>query len=356
MGHPRVLSVPSPQNDGTDPRLLRRIAELGRTMPRTPLVPLRHDSIELTVKLECCNVSGSSKDRSAYWILRRAIERGDIRAGTTVVESSSGNFALAMAHFCRALDLAFVPVIDRNVNAATERQLRLLCDRVDKVSGGDGAALLDARLARVRQLRDELPAVYWPNQYANADAADAHDQLTGRELAEQLGRLDYLFVGVSTGGTLVGLSRRLRKVFPALRVVAVDAAGSVIFGGRGRPRHLPGIGSSMVPPLVRMASVDHIAVVPEGAAVDGCHDLLARHGIFAGGSTGSVYAAIQAFFAGRSGAGPCGPDRGTGAGDRRPAVAFLCADRGTAYLDTVYSPDWVRRTFDRDSGRTVAIS
>jgi cysteine synthase A len=310
--------------------LLDRLSMVGRAMPRTPLVHLAHDRLELYAKLEYVNPNGSSKDRSAYWILRRAVERGDITERSTVVESSSGNFAISLASFCRWLGIAFVPVIDPNTNAATEAFLRRLCDRVEKVTERDDTGgYLTNRLLRVQQVRGELPGAYWPNQYGNLDAVEAHDQLTGRELTEDLPDIDYLFVGVSTGGTVAGMSARLKRVNPATRVVAVDAEGSVIFGGPPAARRLPGLGSSMVPPLVTRALIDDVRIVPEVDAVRGCHDLLDRHGLYAGGSTGSVYRAIEDYFADHHGP--------------RPTVAFICADRGTGYADTIYDLDWVTR-------------
>ncbi|WP_411138835.1 pyridoxal-phosphate dependent enzyme [Streptomyces sp. C10] len=95
---------------------------------------------------------------------------------TTVVESSSGNFALALAFYCRMLGISFVPVIDPNCNEATEAQLRLLCGRVEKVAIRDAAgSYLKTRLSRVQELLVELDSAYWPNQYANPDARDAGD-------------------------------------------------------------------------------------------------------------------------------------------------------------------------------------
>ncbi|WP_413470767.1 pyridoxal-phosphate dependent enzyme [Streptomyces sp. C8S0] len=146
--------------------------------------------------MELENRTGSAKDRAAIWILREAMRRGEITRSTTVVESSSGNFALALASFLNELDVPFVPVLDPNVNAATERTLRQLCARVEKVTEPDGTGgYLLSRLARVTELRAELPDVYWPNQYSNPDGARGHYELTARELLEDVGRIDYLFVG-----------------------------------------------------------------------------------------------------------------------------------------------------------------
>lgn len=310
--------------------LLAQLDMVGRAMPRTPVMQLRHETLDLYAKLEYVNPNGSAKDRAAYWILRRAVERGDITERTTIVESSSGNFAISLASFCRWLGLTFVPVIDPNVNASTETFLRRLCDRVEKVTERDDTGgFLKTRLQRIQELRASSRGVYWPNQYANPDAVDAHHRFTGTELCEQLRRIDYVFVGVSTGGTVAGLSKRVKEVHPNAQVIAVDAEGSVIFGGPPGTRRLPGLGSSIVPQLVRRALIDEVVMVPELDAVHGCHELFERHGLYAGGSTGSVYSAIESYFPDLHGP--------------RPTVAFLCADRGTGYADTVYDPEWVAR-------------
>ncbi|MFC0435372.1 2,3-diaminopropionate biosynthesis protein SbnA [Kutzneria buriramensis] len=298
----------------------------------TPLIPLADEQCDLVAKLEFCNPAGSSKDRSALWILEQAIGRGEIARDTTVVESSSGNFALALAFYCRLLGISFVPVIDPNCNEATETQLRLLCDRVEKVSIRDSTGgYLKTRLARVRELLVELDSAYWPNQYANPDARDAHYRFTGGELIAQAGPIDYLFVGVGTGGTIAGLSHRIKETYPRCVVVAVDTEGSVIFGGPPKKRRIPGIGSSIVPPLCDQALIDHVEIVSETRAVEACADLAARFGLYAGGSTGSTYAAVQDYFARHR------------PGAHRPRVAFIAADRGHAYAQTVYDPAWVQR-------------
>lgn len=320
----------------TDRKLLRRINQLRERMTETPVLSLPHPYLDLHAKLEYENPNGSSKDRSAYWILKSAIERGAIEQGSTIVESSSGNFAISLANFCAELGLEFVPVIDPNVNAPTERYLRRMCARVEKVTEPDASGgYLRTRLATVERLRTELAPVYWPNQYANRDALLAHYRLTGGELREQLMRIDYLFVGTSTCGTISGLSLRVKQAHPEARVIAVDAAGSAIFGDRPNKRRLPGLGSSMRPALCEQALIDEVMLIAEDDAIRGCHELLRGHEIHAGGSTGSVYSAIDRYFAGRD-------------TTQRPSVAFLCADRGTAYLDTIYDRDWVLGNFGFD--------
>lgn len=314
-----------------DEVLWRRIERIGHHVPPTDVMRLHRDDVGLFVKMESRNPSGSAKDRSAYWIIREAVRRGDITRGTTVVESSSGNFALALAMLCRSLGVPFVPVIDPNVNAPTERVLRESCARVEKVDQPDVAGgYLLSRLMRVSELLDRIDDSYWPDQYSNPDGARGHYELTGGELVGSLERVDYLFVGVGTGATIAGLSRRVKDANPDAAVIAVDVEGSVIFGAPPRRRHIPGIGSSIRPPLLDEALIDDVVVVSERDEVAGCHALLADHGVFAGGSTGCVYAAVGRYF--ESYRGP------------PPVVAFLCSDRGDPYRDTIYDPSWVART------------
>jgi 2,3-diaminopropionate biosynthesis protein SbnA len=312
----------------TDTVLWERVEAMRREMPRTDLVRLAHPSIELHAKLEWANPGGSAKDRAAYWILREAVRRGEITRRTTVVESSSGNFALALSWMCARLGIRLIPVIDPNVNAATEHTLRATWDRVEKVEGPIGAGgFLIARLDRVAELVKELDDAYWPDQYSNADGMRGHYELTGAELVAALPTLTHLFVGISTGATIAGLSQRVAHDLRDVKVIAVDVAGSVILGGPPGRRWIPGIGSSIRPPLIDRAVISDSVIVPEWAEVAGCHDLLRDHGLLAGGSTGCVYAAINRYFDGWP-----GPP---------PVVAFLCADAGEAYQDTVYDPAWV---------------
>lgn len=318
-----------PQRGGDVDRLLAaRMEAIGRRMPVTGIRRLPHPGIDLYVKLETANPSGSAKDRAAYWILREAVLRGEVTRDTTVVESSSGNFATALALFCRQLGVRFVPVLDPNVNAPVERRLRELCNRVEKVDQPDDAGgYLLTRLRRVEGLIEEIGDAYWPNQYANPDGAQAHYELTGRELLDALGRVDYVFVGVGTGATIAGLSRRVTQPPNSGAVIAVDVEGSAIFGGRPHRRRIPGIGSSIRPPLVRQAVIADVVTVSEYDEVTGCYDLLREHSVFAGGSTGCVFTAIKRYFADYRGP--------------RQVVAFLCADSGEPYRDTIYDPDWV---------------
>lgn len=307
-----------------------RLALLDQWKQHTPLIRLEHPRAELYLKAEYLNLFGSSKDRSAIGILRNAIQRGDIEEGTTIVESSSGNFALATASMASLLGLPFVPVIDPNCTGSTRTYLELACARVERVDQRDHTgAFLGSRLARVHDIITQDPATFWTNQYSNVDAMEAHYQTTGAELVADAPPLDYVFVGAGTGGTIAGISHRVKEASPSTQVIAVDVIGSMIFGGPGGPRYIPGLGSTIRSALIDQALIDDVVMVSELETVAGCRRLLRDFGIHAGGSTGSVFAAIERTF--------------PHAVAHRPRVAFIAADRGAAYASTVYNPQWVEQ-------------
>ena len=312
-------------------RLVARLEKLGKTLRSTPVVPLTVAGMNLFAKLEYANPIGSIKDRPAYWILKRAAERGEICDETTVIESSSGNFAAALAAFTHLLGLRFIPVIDPNISGAYESFLRRICPTVVKVEERDDTGgFLKTRLHMVKRLCATIPNAYWTNQYGNLDALEAHYELTAGEICADFDSLDYVFLGVSTAGTIAGVSRRLKERYPGIRVIGVDTEGSVIFGGAPRKRHIPGVGSSIVPQLLSHARIDDVVMVSERETAEACQELLMTHGLFVGGSSGTAFAAVKRYAARIAGA-------------RCPTVLFLCADRGTPYLDTVFDPSWVTR-------------
>src|SRR5881392_2282522 len=280
------------------PSLVTRLEQLGKTLRPTPHVPLAMEHMSLFAKLEYVNPVGSIKDRPAFWILKRAAERGEIGDETTVIESSSGNFASALAAFTRLVGLKFIPVIDPNISGTYESFLRRLCPTVVKVEDRDDTGgFLKTRLQKVEQLCATIPNAYWTNQYGNLDAMEAHYELTGPEICADFDSLDYVFIGVSTAGTTAGVSRRLKEHYPDIRVIAVDTDGSAIFGGAPRKRHIPGVGSSIVPQMLSHAKIDDIVLMSERETVQACQELLTSHGLFVGGSSGTAFAAVKRYAA-----------------------------------------------------------
>src|SRR2546428_5447158 len=182
-------------------RLATRLELLRNTLRPTPHVQLAMKGMDLFAKLEYVNPVGSIKDRAAYWILMRAAERGDICEETTVIESSSGNFAAALAAFTHLVGLRFIPVIDPNISGAYESFLRRMCPTVVKVEERDDTGgFLKTRLQKGKELCATIPNAYWTNQYENPDAMEAHYELTAGGVCARFDSLAFCFLNASTGG------------------------------------------------------------------------------------------------------------------------------------------------------------
>ena len=298
----------------------------------TPMVRLNRlfpqSGVEVIAKLEFMNPGGSMKDRPARYIVEQGLADGSIPRGAHLVESSSGNFGIALAIAAQLHGLRFTCVIDPKTTPANIAILHRLGVDVDVVDEPDDeGGYLQTRIRRVHELLARTPAAVWINQYANDRNWKAYYHGTGAEMSEQLVRApDYLFAAVSTTGSILGCARRLRERFPALRVVAVDATGSIIFGGRPGRRDIPGIGASRVPELLHRAEIDEVVHVSDLEAANACRVLLETEGVFAGGSTGFVVAAI----------GKTLPAL------RRPCrIVTIFPDRGDRYLDLMYDDDWL---------------
>jgi 2,3-diaminopropionate biosynthesis protein SbnA len=280
------------------------------------------------LKLEGANPYGSLKDRTAASLLDDLEKRGLLRPGSVVVESTSGNLGVALAAFARARGYRFLAVIDPKTTIENLARLRQLGARIDIVRTPDsqGGYLL-SRLERVAELCASSERFVWPDQYTNPANPAAHEHGTGPELFEQLhGELDAVFVPVSTGGTLAGIARFLRRESPAARIVAVDAAGSVALGGRAGPRLLTGIGASRRSSFLTLDLYDQHVLVRDPEAFACCRALASAAGIGTGGSSGAALAACARLLAAQ-------PEL-----DR---VACLCPDGGDTYASTIYDDHWL---------------
>lgn len=302
---------------------------------KTPLVHLRRlfppeRGLSVIAKLELLNPGGSVKDRPARFIVEQGLKDGTIHKGTHLVESTSGNLGIALAMVARVHGLTFTSVVDPKISQTNLRILKSFGARIDMVSEPDDqGGYLKTRIRRVQELLETVPGSMWINQYANQLNWQAHFHGAGSEIVEELDApIDCLVVSVSTTGTILGLARRLRKEFPRLRVIAVDAVGSVIFGTQAAPRDLPGIGASRVPELLCREEIDEFILVNDWESVMGCRELLTHEGIFAGGSSGAVVAAIRKL-------APTLP-----AGSR---VLTLFPDRGERYLDLLSDEEWLSK-------------
>ena len=288
----------------------------------------------LFLKCEGFNFAGSIKLKAAVAMIEAAERTGLLTPDSIIVESSSGNLGVALSMIAASKGYRFVCVTDARCNLATRRLMESLGSHVHivvepTVDGG----LLGARLDYVRALCAADPHYVWLNQYTNPDAWQAHYRTTAPAIVRQFPRLDVLFVGAGTTGTLMGCARWFREWRRPVHIVAVDSVGSVTFGGPPARRMIPGLGTSVRPPLLDESFVDEVMLVEEVDTVRTCRRL-ARAGFLFGGSTGTVVSAATEWLA-RNDA------------DGLTAVA-IAPDLGERYLDTVYQSNWLAGIYGED--------
>jgi cysteine synthase A len=280
------------------------------------------------LKLEGFNVSGSIKIKTAIKLVEDLEQRGLARPNETVlVESSSGNLGLALSLVCAVKGYEFICVTDPNANRSAIRGIELYGGKVIVVEDRDPAnGYLGSRLKKIDEILKSNANAVWLNQYANTANKDAHAEQTANEIAREFDRVDWVFVGTGTTGTLAGVSERLHQQFPHIKIVAVEPVGSVTFGGAPAKRNIPGIGTSVRPKLADLAKPDRIVEVSEAKTVEACLSFVRDHHLLVGGSTGTVLAAVRRL-----------------AAEFRPGdtIVAISPDLGEKYLDTVYDPIWV---------------
>jgi N-(2-amino-2-carboxyethyl)-L-glutamate synthase len=307
-------------------------------------LPAFSGSHDVFLKLEGFNITGSIKIKTAIGLVEELEQRGVARPNETVlVESSSGNLGLALSLVCAIKGYKFICVTDPNANRAAIRGMELYGAKIIVVEDRDPAGgYLGSRLKKIDQLLQSDPNAVWLDQYANIANKNVHAEQTANEIAREFDKVDWVFIGTGTTGTLAGISERLRQEFPGIKVVAVEPIGSVTFGGAPGKRSIPGIGSSVRPKLADLAKPDRIVAINEEKTVEACLSFVRNYQLLVGGSTGTVLAAVKEL----------APEFRRG-----DSIVAISADLGDKYLDTIYDPAWVENVImsqDNRSARLVA--
>jgi cysteine synthase A len=281
----------------------------------------------LFLKCEGFNFAGSIKMKAATEMVEAAERDGFLTPGSILVESSSGNLGVALAMIAASKGYGFLCVTDSRCNLSTRRLMEALGSRVHIIAEPNAVTgFLGARIDYVRSLCASDPRYVWLNQYTNQENWKAHYRQTAPAIARQFPLLDVLFVGTGTCGTLMGCARYFREWNRPVRIVAVDSVGSVTFGGPPGRRMIPGLGTSVRPPMLDESFVDDVVRVEEADTIRACHRL-ARSGFLFGGSTGTVVS---------------GASNWLDLYDARDLTAVAIApDLGERYLDTVYQANWL---------------
>lgn len=299
---------------------------------KTPLVKLPKLSHELKVniylKLESRNLTGSIKDRPALKMIEDAEKKGVLKKGMTIIESSSGNLGTSLACICKIRGYSFICVTDKKTSEAKENTIRAYGGKVIKVLEiGKNGSFLENRINTVKKLLESTPGSVNLDQYNNASNTKSHLETTGPEIFEDTsGKIDAIVGCLSTSGTMMGISKYFKSKRSKAIIVGVEPEGSILFGGSYKPYLQQGPGISFTPNLYSSKYIDIKVKVKDKDAFDTARLIARKEGLLVGGSSGAaLYAAMN--YAKTS---------------KKKNIVVVSPDSGDKYLDTFFSDEWMK--------------
>jgi cysteine synthase B len=291
-------------------RLFHNMAGVIDLIGNTPMVEIKklnpNPNVKIFAKLEGNNPGGSVKDRAALNMIKSAMERGDIKPGTKLIEATSGNTGIALAMIAGLFGLEIELVLPSN--STRERTLTM-------EAFGAKVTLLDG-IERCRDYAEEKGATsgyFILNQFANPDNYMAHYKTTGPEIwrdTEQ--KVTHFVSAMGTTGTIMGCSKYLKEINPDIQIVGCQPTeGSSIPGIRRWPE-------AYLPKIFDPKRVDRVMDIAENDAIDMARKMAKQEGVFAGMSSGGALSAAIKL-----------------AGELKEGViVFICCDRGDRYLSS----------------------
>jgi cystathionine beta-synthase len=297
------------------------LVRLSRLDPglRTPLV----------AKVEFLNPGGSIKDRAALAMVDAAERDGLLRPGGTLVEPTSGNTGLGLAMTAALRGYRVIAVMPDKMSREKIDTLRAFGAEVVVCPTAVAPDSPQSYYRVADRLTSEIDGAFQPNQYFNRANPEAHYRSTGPELWRQSGgRLTHLVVAVGTGGTISGVGRYLKEQNPAIEVIGADPEGSIYSGGPVHTYRVEGIGEDFWPETLDREVIDRYVTVSDRDSFNAARRLVAREGLFAGGSTGTAICASLTV--------------ARELDDPGALVATIVPDGGRPYVSKVFNDSWMR--------------
>ncbi len=311
---------------------------------QTPIVKLNRITKNLPgnyfAKLEACNPGQSAKDRIALQIIKNAEEKGILKPGDTIVETTSGNtgFSLAMISLVKNYK-CILAVSDKS----SGNKIDILKTMGAEVHVCPANVLVDdprSYYETAKRIHRETPNSIYINQYFNELNIEAHYQTTGPEIWEQTkGKITHLIAASGTGGTISGTGRYLKEQNSNIKVLGVDAIGSVLKKYHETkeldpdeisPYRIEGLGKNLIPTSTDFDSIDIYEKVTDKDAAFAARDLVKQEGILCGYTSGAVIQATHQYAS-------------KNIFNENSFVVIILPDHGIRYMDKIYSDDWMRK-------------
>lgn len=275
-------------------KIANNITEL---IGNTPLVRLNRiingSDIEILAKLEYFNPAHSVKDRIGVAMIDAAEKAGLINKDSIIVEPTSGNTGIALAFVCAARGYKSIIIMPDTMSKERRMLLRAFGAELILTPGSEG---MPGAIAKAKEIADNDPRVFIPQQFKNPANPEIHRSTTAIEiLRDTEGQLDYFVSGVGTGGTITGVGEVLKKHNSAIQVVAVEPSDSPVLSGGEKGKHpIMGIGAGFIPDVLNTNIYDEIIKVAGENAFETARNMARMEGLLVGISSGAaVWAALQ---------------------------------------------------------------
>lgn len=262
---------------------------------KTPIVKINNmvdeNSAEVYVKLEKFNPGGSTKDRAALGMIEDAEKKGLLKKGYTIVEPTSGNTGIGLAFIGRLKGYKVIIIMPETMSKERRDLIKAYGAELILTEGSKG---MQGAIEKALEYKDK-EGYFIPQQFENEANTQKHYETTAEEIYEDLSDVDYVVAGVGTGGTIVGIARKLKEKNKNIKVVAIEPKTSaVISGGKPGAHNIQGIGAGFIPSIYDESVIDEVVAVSDSNSIKTTKEFVEKEGILLGISSGAaIYAAIQ---------------------------------------------------------------
>lgn len=259
----------------------------------TPILKMNsidENSADIYVKLEKFNVGGSVKDRAALGMIEKAERDGLLKKGDVIVEPTSGNTGIALAMIGRLKGYKVIIVMPDTMSEERRALIRAYGAELILTDGSKG---MKGAIEKATELSNQ-DGYFMPQQFENSANKEKHYETTAIEILNDIKDLDVFIASVGTGGTVTGISKKLKEEIKELKTVAVEPENSkVLSGGKPGPHKIQGIGAGFIPAIYESKYIDEIISITDEEAFEAAREFAKEEGVLVGISSGSAIAAAK---------------------------------------------------------------